>query len=367
VQDYVTASIVINSVKNDLKCSKLFMKKNLSISSSFICRLAEGGYHIDTLREELSGAVAKAGEKRIISERWIVALGNEAQPVSPTADLFMEFVKIDATSEEAILDFTGRFGFLGELGHALPFQVEPERIVADENAMFFGEPLNFWREQHRQMFEAVDLWRMIKESPEELRKRIKWAKDYSVVTYEGPSRRSPSGIEIPGTSATIADHAENFHRELLKRFDPGDLLMPARVYLQTVLNEKVHAYVPYQYRWVEGFKRLGGGLSPSCLLGYLWFQLGEALADFSSFQHCLICDKLMLIRPKTARHRGLRNDREVCSPRCRTQKWLERKAKAQRLSQEGMSAAKIAAELGSELNVVQGWIKSARQKARAHK
>jgi hypothetical protein len=96
-------------------------------------------------------------------------------------------------------------------------------------------------------------------------------------------------------------------------------------------------------------------LVPTTLIGGLWLQFAEAVAQNKNYARCKMCSKWFEVsRPK------VRKTRVYCSDVCKTKAYLERKDRAVRLKAEGWTVKEIADELGTDTKTLKGWLQEKR-------
>lgn len=257
--------------------------------------------------------------------------------VRPSAELCLEFASLDPDDDNGILEFASRYGHLGEITW-LARGGEPARM---------GELRSFWTEEIHQMRAAVTLWRLIRANDSQALKRvIHWKGD--CVMYEG----LPAVKEF-ATRAVIASN--EYHPELLDRMKSPDVMTPARLYLQRLINEALAKWVAPRVLW-ESNTHLGIHITPRTLLGHMWFGFAELAAEHHSIRNCANCGRLMSVV-----HTGVRANRTTCGSKCRNSLFLKRKTQARRLASQGLRPAQIAEQLGGDSKTIGKWIKEGRK------
>jgi hypothetical protein len=101
-------------------------------------------------------------------------------------------------------------------------------------------------------------------------------------------------------------------------------------------------------------QRVGGFLLqivPNTLLGALWLQLAETISGYKQHRACAACGNWFEVSPEK-----FRKSRHYCSEPCRSRAYRSRKEKARQLANEGKTAKKIAALLGSDAKTIRGWL-----------
>jgi len=298
----------------------------------FIQVVGEGGY---VWRE---GPLREGFAPEVYDGPALMQVGSEAKPVEPEQQLFLEFAGLDPADDSALLAFANANGLLTKSGPLLT-----QRRPGEATQSAPGELREFWREQIRLMAAAVALWKAVKlEDESALRSLIHW-RGTDRVDYEGPPFQTYSTIASPEIRAF-----------LLKRFHPGDVVMPAKLYLQEMVNESLARWVSPRLLWARDRKRMGLFIVPNSLLGFMWYHLSAAIAEFRTFRNCAVCKTPMLISPEGS---GQRANKSTCSDACRVRLYASRVLEAQELARRGIAPKQIAEKLGAELPRVKTWIK----------
>jgi hypothetical protein len=121
--------------------------------------------------------------------------------------------------------------------------------------------------------------------------------------------------------------------------------MPARYYLQRIVNQHLKSAASPQLRWNVKRHRphdLALFFVPGNLLGLMWLQLAEAINGNRQYRRCAGCKTWIVISRATV---GSRSSRFTCSNACRMKVCYGRKLEARRLHQQGLGVAEIAARL----------------------
>jgi len=200
----------------------------------------------------------------------LVALSRYNKPTPPLRpDLFIHFVGLDPKSLDDCRDFAGEYGFLRG---GFPFRRLPSQSTATPKGTspvnatkadtYVGETQAQWEADLLKMQAAYQLHRAIRDNDiEALKKAITW--EGKRITYRSPERTSPSGFafkdsfEIAIDQPYAAEEDRTYRAELFERLRPNDLIMPARIALQDLINDRMAELVTYQLRWVHSFKRMG--------------------------------------------------------------------------------------------------------------
>jgi len=311
----------------------------------FIGQVAEDGH------EWRNGPIRTFGpDIRKYDEPALIALGENSRPYKPEPDLFLKFASVDPDSDEEILRFANSYGLLG--GGPRWIAPPPKRKCLETTAVT-GEVRSHWQENLQRMKAAVTLWEAIQgEDSSVLTRCIRWrSRDH--VTYDWPPS---SELTTPwSTHATIASSGIN--SRLLERFEYGDVLKPARFYLQEVVNESLAKSVAPRLLWkAPDRNEMGLYMVPSSLIGCLWLQLADAISGFQKFRLCESCRKPMLV---AAEGSGYRTNRKTCSNACRIRLYSNRKIEARQLREKKLSIREIAKRLDTEVDQIKRWIAKA--------
>lgn len=232
------------------------------------------------------------------------------EPLQHTG-LFRTFAETPRTPV-GMLAFANQYGHLGdkkaELGYSLEppgdFETPEEEKAWWEEARRFArlfDPIDHWDSAIQKMKQCVNAWDRAQES-------------------------QVAGREIEEVLATV-------NKELT-----GDRF---RV-----------AFIP------EKKKATGYTMQtmPTNLLGALWVQFGQAVAENKQFRSCAACGKWYEIAPPFNR-----KSRDYCEDACRSRAYRERKDQALRMAASGKSVKKIAEVLESTVATVEGWLKQGKE------
>lgn len=306
-----------------------------------IWRVSEDGHEWRTGPFRAFGA-----DFRKHDEPALVELGENSRAYKPEPDLFLKFASVDPDSHADMLIFANSYGLLG--GGPRWIAPEPKQRGKRTTAVV-GELRSHWQQHLHRMKAAVTLWQTIRAGDSStLAACIRWrSRDH--VTYDWPAS---SEMTTPwSTHATIASPGINPH--LLERFERGDVLKPARFYLQEVVNQSLTDLVAPRLLWTApDSNKMGFFIVPDTLIGCLWLQLGSAIADLRKFRLCEACNKPMLVAPEGS---GYRTNRKTCSNACRIRVYERRKQEARRLRSEKVSLRDIAKRLNTGVSEVQRW------------
>jgi hypothetical protein len=278
------------------------------------------------------------------------------QPLHETTGLFLTFADTPATQED-ILTFANTYGCLGipdkmvqcAQGEAEKQEVREAIVRGDlleedipEDALFSrpGESEGLWYDVLRAMRHAVDVWRMVKDKKKDLvglAQCIHW--------------ETPEYVEYNSRGEMALIAAREYNPEVLKRFQPGDVIQPAWHYVQHVVNTQLADRVAPRLLWGNDRERLGLYLVPHNLIGALWLQFAQALDGNKDYRQCDDCHIWFELSPQVAR-----NDKRFCNDGCRSKAYRHRQHQAQQLGAQGLPIDIIAKEVRTEEDIVRGWL-----------
>ena len=138
--------------------------------------------------------------------------------------------------------------------------------------------------------EALNLWQATKNQDVKALEQI--------IRWDGPDAVFYQGA---GTISIIASRNPDIRVHLFDRLRYEDLVMPARLYLQELINEMVPKLVRRKLLWTTDRKRMEWVDVPEGLIGFMWLSLADAIAEHQTFRRCAACGK-----PIVATDRGRR-------------------------------------------------------------
>jgi hypothetical protein len=326
----------------------------------------------------------------------------------PPPNLFLALAET-TLSETDIKRFADQYGLLGlnpsdgavllglkiAPGDALPLATLLQDGV-DGRALGNGELLSSWRKEIKEIRDATQLWLALRQAvsgdSSRLTRHIKWGRN-DLVYYDShpdyplprtswmlgipPDRKANSSTKDPEISEqrTIALIASDKHNsEWLKWVRAGDCTMPARYYLQQVVNEKLKNRVSAKLLWNVQRNRpheLALYFVPENLLGVAWLQFAEVINGNRPIRQCAACKSWIVISTEGS---GNRSNRSTCSNACRMKVYYDRQLKARELSDQGLSIREIAKSLRADAKSVRSWIgvkrsghQAGKSKTRQHK
>jgi hypothetical protein len=343
-----------------------------------------GGYHWfgaeTALKQGFSAKTAlspaSTGESDLVLTTGLPDGAYSFENYKPPPNLFLIFADTPDT-KEGIKRFADQYGLLdlGQRDGAVMLPVGAAYGSPKKRPLGTGELLSAWQHEVREMRQAVNLWSALREAQSgdmtKLSRHIQWPRSNFVYYDNHPDRPIPAEARLLGiagprrsvenngedafrTIAAIASEALN--PEWLKLFRVGDCLMPAKYYLQKVVNQHLKTRVSPQLLWnVRSNRRdnLSLFFVPRNLLGLMWLQLAEAINGNRQYRQCVACKTWMVISHEGV---GSRSSRFTCSDACRMKVYYGRKVEARRLHQQGLSVREIAQRLSAAQQKVRGWV-----------
>jgi hypothetical protein len=223
------------------------------------------------------------------------------------------------------------------------------------------------------MREVVDLWSYYQAGDVKgMARHISWAKDgegKDIVQYQSNPDVAPADLEqlhpdnydvdpetgescdVQALATTAVIASSHHHPEWLARFQPGDVFLPALVFVQRRVNERLPQLLVPQMDHDLRHDRLSVKLVPSNLLGALWLLFMQAMIERRQFRRCQQCSSWFEIRPPATR-----STRIYCGDTCRIAARRARARMARDMHGQGKSAREIAATLETDVATVKRWI-----------
>jgi hypothetical protein len=310
----------------------------------------------------------RAGESQVASGQALVAReGTKFKTYAPMKAgiaLHRELART-ATTPEGILGFANRYGRLGA-GAEEQADITSMTLGQIPSKYFPVEPFHRWHYHIVWVSEAVRLWDLIQEEDREvLGKVIRW--QGGLVYYAPPpevekalggrswdqvpeqERKSYKGYDLLGHAADSAT--------LKARVEPGDVVLPALLFVHSLINADLFLQVGPQLFWDARRNRTVLQQYPRSLLGAIYLQFAQEIRSRRKSRVCPVCGRWFeLAASRGTSRRAPRSDRETCSTSCRSKAYRERQDKARQLHTQGKPFKEIAKELGSKVATVKGWI-----------
>ncbi len=277
-------------------------------------------------------------------------------PLEGKPALFQHFAHMEATREEIGL-FANEHGPLG--AHRRP--VSGPAGIKER----MGEPFDVWEKEIRRMRYAVDVWEAVRGN--DWKRLGKWIdlkfekgrfqsarfRRFEADRTHGhlPEKDRPPS---PGEERLIVDKDQPRARDVPPAH-PENLQRVSLFYVQAAINRRLAAHStglqllfdPKAGTWVQR-------AVPANLLGAMWSQFSQVVAG-SKRRHreCAVCGEWFEMQ---------RSDARQCSDRCRMKNYRNRQAEAYRRARAGIPYDEIAADLGTTVETVSGWINAAKGK-----
>jgi hypothetical protein len=289
-------------------------------------------------------------------------------PFAVTPHLFRTFANTVPLPTD-ILVFASRYGWLGA-GTSIKAQDHEPRTR--RRTALLGESYATWVRQIALMRDMVRLWDLCEAGNiEALSRHIRWDSEKVRVIYQSQPSGAAEDSSTPVCARphellsyrrhqeTIADNLpENPIRAILdkesfefERLTPGDVLLPALVYLERQINKQLEAEGEPRMLWDLHGIRLNLRFLPRNLLSMLWMQFACEVSGKVAYRECGSCKRWVRIGPDAARRSRL-----YCSNACRTRGLRDRQRAARALRSEGKSIEAIADELKSDAETIKKWV-----------
>jgi hypothetical protein len=248
-------------------------------------------------------------------------------PLEEETGLFRTFAELEVNHGD-ILKFANRYGPLG-------FAINPAR------AYYKPEKFDDWKAAILRMNGLVQVWEALRQNDQDAIHR--W-----VQPVHRPAGTPPSfEVNIPGIPAGERD----------SMFAINYPIADATDCLREVLDREVTWQLHESEVWMTLLwdKETGRDLfvpAPCNLIGALWVQFAQSVADTKHHRKCPNCGRWFELTPRLNRA-----DRLTCSDACRVAYFRARQATAQELRENGKTPTQIAKELDVPLESVKTWLK----------
>lgn len=212
--------------------------------------------------------------------------------------LFENFAEL-TPSEDNILKFARRYGLLGvTTGVLFPIRENKDQIKR-------GEPLQLWALEVVSLRVALKLWQMYENDDEAgLKQYVCWSGGN--VTLHNP----PGFDDLREFGNRTLETIGTIYWDEVPTLEEGDVLTPARHWVQEVVNERLEAFVALRIAEDEA-GNLVYSYQPKHLLGALWYQFSQVITGIDRLNRCLMCNKPIIVK------RGGRSDKVYCSDKCK--------------------------------------------------
>jgi hypothetical protein len=273
---------------------------------------------------------------------------------SPEPDplLFRLFAEV-GPDEDAIRTFATRYG---DLGRPVELSLARRGKLKSHTALV-GTFLDTWQWQVAEMRRLTTLWDLIHRGDEEsLAHHVRWERGPSERSVffdsQGPVPENRTSLAEGLGSELIASSASD--PGLLGTFRPGDVLQPAKYYLNDQLDHFLFSAaeeVTVGMSWDP--RREHPALAYHCptLMSAVWLGLGTSVSEDVGHGKCPTCGTWFVVA-----QRAFRSSRMFCSTGCRSKAYRERQDRARQLHAAKKSFEAIAAELGSDVATVRKWV-----------
>jgi endogenous inhibitor of DNA gyrase (YacG/DUF329 family) len=333
--------------------------------NSFGWRVPAGGFNwIDgtrvenkeaQARREMPAAAVDSVGPYLVRNRRTDKTEKEYDPFTEEPELFRTFVAT-STDRHSILAFANQFGPLGR-------KVD---VVTTKQTKFFPTPTKVSGEAHGRWKAAIDtmrralvVWDLCKKgNVRRLARLIHWVGEEAVWYKEPASKSSFSGPwlnEFEIAHRKPVDESgpgspKNLDPEFA-RLTPGDVLLPAILYVQRQINANLPQQASPELFWTPRTITLSLGFRPRTLSDMLWLQFALTVTGEIAFRKCRVCG----LWDKVGSGSAYAN-REFCSNACKMKDLRWRQSAASSMSTDGKPVKEIAHALRSDVRTVRKWL-----------
>lgn len=224
--------------------------------------------------------------------------------------LFQTFAEVEPT-EKGVKDFANQYGLLG-ISEPLKF----------DGKLVKGEALTAWVHHITQMRRLTILWNRAKAGDTEwLSKNIYMPSFSNIISYAEP---------VGGVNPLMHLHSLNsITVGEVEPLEPGDLIKPARALVARMVNRHLKQSVSptlfFQSEDNDGQGEILLRFLPSTLLGAMWLQFAQAVAQDDRFFTCEVCGSWFVAK----RMQGSKPARHYCSNACSQKAYRARKGETE--------------------------------------
>ncbi len=243
--------------------------------------------------------------------KFLVERQGEKRCYKVSSGLFRTFSEL-VPNPKGVLVFANEYGQLGGPCTEAVVVSTPRSLPRSGQAgsLAEGETVASWANEILAMKAFVRLWETIREGDTKtLQKWMYWHD--GEVSYD---------LRVDNYRAAGWLAAADHNPEILDRFPPGNLLLPARYLLQQELNIRLKKY-PATLRILWDLRsEMETYVSPTSLISGLWVQFALAVAGKHRYRPCATCQQWFHVGPMGE----MRADAKYCSNACRQRKYRER-------------------------------------------
>jgi hypothetical protein len=257
-------------------------------------------------------------------------------------NLWIEFAKLEP-DEKQIISFASKYGRLGgSFQHTLedyvPIGFCAEGMFSAEApsvshpgfwySHFLGEKIEDWKHEIKQIKPLFEFWSLLnsgeytilEEKIQISSRRIVFKGDFlAIQDHSRPDFSKPRYLRYPRITERFLDSEE------IDNFDfyssKYDLKHIVSAFLYKQVSMFLDGLVTARLRWDAETHRSEIVLTPSNIIGLIWFQFAQVLEGKSEFKRCEVCNDLFAIRSGTGKQRKGRTDQKICSGACRVKKY----------------------------------------------
>jgi hypothetical protein len=239
--------------------------------------------------------------------------------------LFSIFSDLDAEAD--ILEFANNHGLL--LGRTMDLESDTPTLSREKVA--------FWQHQIHRMRDLMEIWQWSMGG--------ELAKLSQVITWPAPDR-----IWVKLSDLSWGTTAQK-HPVMFEEFHYGDLILPAKFFVQQQINDKLKEYPVLPRLLFDEANNLQQYFYPSSLLAGLWYQAFQFFSSEIKIDRCRICGQWEDVSDKNVNW----TSHAACVQR--DAKIKNRKfPKVKDLIRQGVPVADISKELHVDERAINRWL-----------
>jgi hypothetical protein len=281
--------------------------------ASYVQHIPSDGYQCRTLQPlnlETGQEGERPQEQAALAWPQFAERTRHYQPMVDEPALLYKFADLGMSPDDAdVLAFANRYGWLGLNQACISADALHEASAGVPQAVINGEFIIHWHRALSDLIPYLELWHAAAgKDLDYLRSVIHWDPELSAVTY------GYRGLN----SVLIASKAVD--AELLATLTPGDVTTPAKVLLARVINQKMSEHCsPALLFGGATYKRAQLHFRCNSLLGVMWLQFAQVVADEIVHRRCVECSTPFL---PSKSERGKK--KRFCTDACKSRNYRNR-------------------------------------------
>lgn len=299
-------------------------------SLSFSQPVSVVGYEYVEYENEFFNHHQKYMDDALIDPRWRDCEDNAAYHLAtkddPTMSLrekknafaFREFAQLSRRPDkrEDILQFAGRYGFLGVPAWQSFGGVKEEGGIVNPSQymnFIYAERFDDWNDQIGKMQKVLQRFELLlqcRDSELEGYQKVTAREQLGRLFYGGTVEVLGSRVD-EGDAARIRKELRN-HPDILRYCDDDDMESAELAYITLLTNREIHRLTALTLAWKLDDKSPALQFRTTTLIGALWLQFAEYVTQARRMNFCRMCNK-----PIPIVGRSTRSDNDLCSGKCR--------------------------------------------------